>query len=47
LYIVDAEVVDTEKRKQLWAELVKIAPAYEQYAKRTKREIPIVILQPV
>jgi deazaflavin-dependent oxidoreductase (nitroreductase family) len=42
-----AEVADAEKRKQLWADLVKMAPAYEKYAQQTKREIPMVILQPV
>ncbi len=42
-----AEQVDAEKRKQLWVELVKMAPVYEKYTQRTKREIPLVILQPL
>ena len=42
-----AEIADSEKRTQLWAELVKRAPAYEHYMERTQREIPLVILQPV
>ena len=42
-----AEPVDSEQRTQLWTELVKMAPAYEQYTKRTKREIPLIIVQPV
>ena len=42
-----AEVVDTEKRTQMWADLVKMAPAYDRYTTRTKREIPLVILKPV
>ena len=42
-----AEQADTEKRKQLWTELIKMAPAYGQYTQRTKREIPMVILRPV
>jgi deazaflavin-dependent oxidoreductase (nitroreductase family) len=42
-----AEQAVPEKRKQLWAELVKIAPAYEQYTQRTKREIPMIILRPI
>ena len=41
-----AEVVDAEKRKQLWADLVKMAPAYDRYTTRTKREIPLVVLKP-
>jgi len=42
-----AEVVDAEKRKQIWADVVKIAPVYDRYTTRTKREIPLVILKPV
>src|SRR5262249_20771023 len=42
-----AEIPDTEKRKRLWAELVEMAPTYKRYEERTKREIPLVILQPV
>jgi deazaflavin-dependent oxidoreductase (nitroreductase family) len=42
-----AEVVDGEKRKQMWTDLVKMAPAYDKYTTRTKREIPLVILKPV
>ena len=42
-----AEPADSEKRQQLWTELVKRAPAYEHYMQRTKREIPMVILQPL
>jgi deazaflavin-dependent oxidoreductase (nitroreductase family) len=41
-----AEVVDADKRGQMWAELVKMAPAYEHYTTRTKREIPMIILHP-
>ena len=41
-----AEVADTDKRGQMWAELVKMAPAYEHYTTRTKREIPMIILHP-
>ncbi|HET9223753.1 MAG TPA: nitroreductase family deazaflavin-dependent oxidoreductase [Roseiflexaceae bacterium] len=42
-----AEVADAGKRAELWADLVKMAPAYEHYEARTKREIPIVVLQPL
>ena len=41
-----AEQAGPEQRKQLWADLVKIAPAYEPYAQRTQREIPMIILRP-
>jgi F420H(2)-dependent quinone reductase len=42
-----AEPANPTLRQQLWAELVKRAPGYGAYEKRTTREIPIVLLQPV
>jgi deazaflavin-dependent oxidoreductase (nitroreductase family) len=46
---VDAvgEVAAPEKRKELWARLLSIAPMYAGYEKNTSREIPMVILRPV
>lgn len=44
---VDAEVVGAEKRNQLWKQLIKLAPFYDNYTKKTSREIPVVILHPV
>ncbi|HEX8997503.1 MAG TPA: nitroreductase/quinone reductase family protein [Ktedonobacterales bacterium] len=41
-----AEVADPEKRKELWARLIAIAPMYRGYEKRTQREIPMVIVHP-
>lgn len=42
-----AEVADPDKRRELWARLLEIAPFYAGYEKRASREIPMVILQPV
>ena len=42
-----AEVAGPEKRKELWARLVEIAPMYAVYTTRTEREIPMVILRPL
>ncbi len=42
-----AEVVGAEKRKELWARLVEIAPFYKGYEKRTQREIPMVLARPM
>jgi F420H(2)-dependent quinone reductase len=42
-----AEVAGPEKRKELWARLISIAPFYAGYEKRASREIPMVILRPV
>ena len=43
----EAEVAASDKRKELWARLLEIAPFYAGYEKRTSREIPMVILRPV
>lgn len=42
-----AEVAGPEKRNELWARLVEIAPMFASYPKRANREIPMVILRPV
>jgi deazaflavin-dependent oxidoreductase (nitroreductase family) len=41
-----AEIAGPEKRRELWAKLLEIAPLYKGYEKRTDREIPMVILHP-
>ncbi len=41
---VTARTTVGDERAQLWAEIVERAPGYLTYAKRTSREIPIVIL---
>jgi deazaflavin-dependent oxidoreductase (nitroreductase family) len=42
-----AEIAEPDKRRELWARLLAIAPMYAGYEKKTSREIPMVILQPV
>ena len=42
-----AEVAGPDKRKELWARLLSLAPIYAGYEKRSSREIPMVILRPV
>jgi len=42
-----AEIAEADKRRELWARLLEIAPMYAGYEKRTSREIPMVILRPV
>jgi deazaflavin-dependent oxidoreductase (nitroreductase family) len=44
---VTAETANSEKRRELWARLIEVAPGYANYEKRTTREIPMVILHPV
>lgn len=41
-----AEVADPEEKRALWTQLVASLPFYEQYQRKTKREIPMVILHP-
>jgi deazaflavin-dependent oxidoreductase (nitroreductase family) len=42
-----AEIAGPDKRNELWAKLLEIAPLYAGYSKRTNREIPMVILHPL
>ncbi len=44
---VSAELAGPDQRGLLWARLVEIAPAYANYAKKTRREIPLITLRPV
>ena len=44
---VVAEVAGPEKKPELWARLVEVAPNFAGYQKRTSRDIPMVILRPM
>ena len=44
---VMAEIAGQEKKSELWARLVEVAPNFAGYEKRTSREIPMVILHPL
>jgi F420H(2)-dependent quinone reductase len=44
---VRAEIAGPDKRSQLWAQLIELAPGYAGYATKTNREIPVVILRPM
>ena len=35
-----------EERARLWAEVVRVNPDYDEYQSRTKRKIPVVLLEP-
>ncbi len=43
---VRASAAEGEERARLWAQMVEVWPAYEDYAASTDREIPVVILEP-
>jgi deazaflavin-dependent oxidoreductase (nitroreductase family) len=43
---VHARVADAQERKRLWPKVVQVYGGYEDYQRRTGREIPLVILEP-
>jgi deazaflavin-dependent oxidoreductase (nitroreductase family) len=43
---VHARVADVKERKRLWPVVVDVYGGYDDYQRRTKREIPLVILEP-
>jgi F420H(2)-dependent quinone reductase len=43
---VHARVADPQERKRLWPAVVTVYGGYEDYRRRTDREIPLVILEP-
>ncbi|MFE2866382.1 nitroreductase family deazaflavin-dependent oxidoreductase [Embleya sp. NPDC059259] len=42
-----ARVASSAERASLWAQMVDIFPLYDEYARKTDREIPIVLLTPL
>jgi deazaflavin-dependent oxidoreductase (nitroreductase family) len=43
---VHARLADPTERERLWPMAVEVYGGYEQYRRRTEREIPLVILEP-
>jgi F420H(2)-dependent quinone reductase len=44
---VTASIVPPDEKNRLWAQLIGQAPFFDGYRKRTTREIPMIMLQPV
>jgi F420H(2)-dependent quinone reductase len=44
---VKAEVADPEEKARLWEKMVEVYPTYDDYQRKTEREIPLLILRPV
>jgi deazaflavin-dependent oxidoreductase (nitroreductase family) len=42
-----ARVASSSERTPLWAKMAEIFPLYDEYAEKTDREIPIVLLTPM
>jgi deazaflavin-dependent oxidoreductase (nitroreductase family) len=47
IFPAHARVADGEERERLWKLAAKQWPAYDDYAKKTDREIPVVVLDRV
>jgi deazaflavin-dependent oxidoreductase (nitroreductase family) len=43
---VRAEEADPEEKARLWQKMVEMYPTYDNYQKKTEREIPLLILHP-
>lgn len=44
-FTVRARVATGTEREQLWEQMVQLYPPYREYQKKTKREIPVVVLE--
>ena len=42
-----ARTAEGDERERLWATMAEIWPAYDDYKKKTEREIPVVALTPL
>jgi deazaflavin-dependent oxidoreductase (nitroreductase family) len=42
---VRASVAEGEERERLWAAMLEVWPAYEEYSQKTSRVIPVVVLR--
>ena len=47
VFAARARVTTGDERERLWRALAQIWPAYEEYATKTEREIPVVVLDRV
>ncbi len=46
-FTAKARTASGEERQRLWEQMVDIYPPYADYQKKTDREIPVVVLDPV
>jgi len=44
---VRARVAEGAERERLWSRMAELFPPYDEYAAKTDREIPVVVLEPV
>jgi len=46
-FTTKARTASGEERRRLWKQMVNIYPPYADYQKKTDREIPVVVLDPI
>lgn len=46
IFAAKAEILSGEARAQAWQQVIRTAPTYAAYEKRTSREIPLILLRP-
>ena len=44
---VRAQEADPEEKSRLWQKMVEMYPTYDDYQRKTEREIPLLLLRPV
>ena len=44
---VRAEEASPEDKERLWQKMVEVYPGYDNYQRKTEREIPVVVLHPL
>ena len=44
---VSADEAKDEEKRRLWRRVVEMYPPYEDYQRRTQREIPVFVLRPI
>jgi deazaflavin-dependent oxidoreductase (nitroreductase family) len=45
VFAARARTASPDERSRLWQQMAEIWPAYDDYAKKTDREIPVVVLE--
>ena len=46
IFSAEATLAQAAERQRLWEMVIQAAPLYANYQKQTKREIPLVVLNP-
>ena len=46
-FAAQARTADGAERQELWSMMTKVFPPYAGFQKRTKREIPVVVIEPL